>query len=305
MRIGIDYGGTKIEGLLIDAEGRERARKRVKTPRNDYDGSVRAIRDLVLELKREGRATDASVGVGIPGTVSPSTGHVRNGNSVWLIGKAFDKDLSKALGQAVRVANDANCFVLSEAVDGAGADAGVVFGVIAGTGIGGGLVVDKRVVAGRNGIGGEWGHTPLPNPRDHERPGPKCSCGRLGCIEGWLSGPGLAADFARSVGAPPQDAPSAKEIAEMAAVGDPEAEAALDRLVDRFGRALAVVVNMIDPDVIVFGGGLSNLDLLHERIPAAMAPHVFADVVETEIRRNVHGDSSGVRGAAWLWEKAS
>ena len=303
MRIGIDFGGTKIEGMLIDESGAERGRLRIDTPRHDYHGSIRAIRDLVGRLKAEGGADRATVGVGIPGSISPASGFVRNANSVWLIGRPFDKDIGEALGQPVRVANDANCFALSEAVDGAGADAGVVFGIIAGTGVGGGVVVDKRVIAGRNGIGGEWGHIPLPNPRDEERPGPKCYCGREGCLEVWLSGPGLAADFARSVGAPPHDAPTAREVAEMAAAGDPDAEAALDRLVDRFGRSLAVGIDIVDPDVGVLGGGLSNLDILYERLPEAMRPHVFSDVVETEIRRNVHGDSSGVRGAAWLWER--
>jgi fructokinase len=304
MRIGIDFGGTKIEGLLIDAAGTERARVRVDTPRHDYDASVRAVRDLVVRLKAEGGAARASVGVGIPGSISPASGFVRNANSVWLIGRPFDKDLGEALGQPVRVANDANCFALSEAVDGAGADARVVFGIIVGTGVGGGVIIDKRVLEGRNGVGGEWGHIPLPNPRDEERPGPKCYCGRHGCLEVWLSGPGLTADFAKSVGAAPHDAPTAREVAEMAEAGDPDAEAALDRLIDRFGRSLAVVVDIVDPDVVVLGGGLSNLDILYERLPEAMRPHVFSDVVETEIRRNVHGDSSGVRGAAWLWEDA-
>ncbi len=302
-RVGIDFGGTKIEGLMLDLGGVERARRRVKTPRHDYEGCVRAIRDLVMELEMESGLAAPRVGVGIPGSISPATGEVRNGNAVWLLGRPFDADLAAALGRPVRVANDANCFALSEAVDGAGSDGRVVFGVIAGTGVGGGLVVDRKVIVGRNGIAGEWGHIPLPNPTDDERPGPRCFCGRRGCLEVWLAGPAVEVDFARAVGAGEGQGPSTRELAAMAEAGDPDALAAFDRWLDRFGRALGILTNTIDPDVIVLGGGMSNLPFVEERLPAAMRPHVFSDVVETEIRRARHGDSSGVRGAAWLWDE--
>ncbi|MEC9432063.1 MAG: ROK family protein [Pseudomonadota bacterium] len=303
MRIGVDFGGTKIEGVALAPDGSIRARRRIPTPRGDYAGSVRAIRDLTLALEAEAGAAAPALGVGIPGSLSPATGAARNGNAVWLIGRPFDKDLAEALARPVRIANDANCFALSEAADGAGAGAGVVFGTINGTGVGGGLIVGGRIVTGRNGIAGEWGHNALPNPTDAERPGAPCFCGRRGCLEVWISGPGLEADFARAVGAGEGQGPKAREIAEMAADGDPDAEAALDRLYDRWGRALAVIVNVVDPDVIVLGGGLSNLDAAPERVARALRPHVFSDVMETEIRRAVHGDSSGVRGAAWLWDE--
>ncbi|SDW41346.1 fructokinase [Albimonas donghaensis] len=303
MRIGVDFGGTKIEGVALAPDGTIRARQRVETPRGDYDGSVRAIRDLVLALEAEAGARAPALGVGIPGSLSPATRTVRNGNAVWLIGKPFDTDLAEALSRPVRMANDANCFALSEAADGAGAGAGVVFGTINGTGVGGGLIVDGRIVEGRNGIGGEWGHNALPLPTDAERPGPHCFCGRRGCLEVWISGTGLEGDFARAVGAGEGQGPAARDIAEMAADGDPDAEAAMDRLYDRWGRALSVIVNVVDPDVVVLGGGLSNLSVAPERISRAMRPHVFSDVMETEIRRALHGDSSGVRGAAWLWDE--
>ena len=303
MRIGIDFGGTKIEGLALGAQGETLARLRVPTPRGDYPGTLRAMAELVEGLEAQAGRRAPAVGMGIPGSLSPSTGMVRNSNATWMIGRAVDRDLTQALGRPVRVENDANCFALSEAVDGAGKGARVVFGTINGTSVGGGLIVDGRPVGGRNGIGGEWGHIPLPNPTDAERPGPRCYCGRPGCLEVWISGPGLAADFARTVGAGEGQGPDARDIVEMAQQGDPEAEAALDRLFDRWGRALAVMVDIVDPDVIVLGGGLSNLPQAPERARAAMVPHVFSDVVETEIRRNLHGDSSGVRGAAWLWKE--
>ena len=303
MRFGIDFGGTKIEGAVLDSAGDEIARLRIPTPRHDYPGTLRAFAELIGRLEAETGLKADRVGVGIPGSLSPATGLVRNANSVWIIGKPFDEDLAETLGRPVRVANDANCFALSEAVDGAGADGRVVFGVIAGTGVGGGLVVDRRVIVGRNGIAGEWGHTPLPNPTDAERPGPPCFCGRRGCVETWVSGPALAADFARAVGAGEGQGPDPREITEMAEAGDPDAEAALARWTERFGRSLAGVVNVVDPDVIVLGGGLSNLPDLPARLMTAMRPHVFSDTVETAIRVNRHGDSSGVRGAAWLWEE--
>ncbi|MEO0679888.1 MAG: ROK family protein [Pseudomonadota bacterium] len=302
MRIGIDYGGTKIEALALGDGGEELARLRVATPRHDYDGSIAAVKGLVEALEARTGRRAPRVGVGIPGSISPTTGLVRNANSVWLIGRPFDRDLAEALGRPVRAANDANCFALSEAVDGAGAGARIVFGVITGTGVGGGVVVDGRVLDGCNGIGGEWGHIPVPRPADDERPGPRCYCGRDGCLEVWLSGPALAADFARAVGAGEGDGPDAREISDLAAAGDPQAEAALARHADRFGRALGLVVDIVDPEVIVLGGGLSNLPGLPERVFAAMTPHVFSDAVATRIRVNRHGDSSGVRGAAWLWD---
>ena len=302
MRFGIDFGGTKIEGAVIAPDGRIGARLRVATPRHDYPATLRAIADLTAALEAETGVPCTRLGVGIPGSLSPATGLVRNANSVWLIGRPFDRDLSDALGRPVRVANDANCFALSEAVDGAGAGARTVFGVITGTGVGGGVTVEGRVLTGRNGIAGEWGHTPLPLPADDERPGPPCFCGRRGCLETWLSGPGLAADFARTTGLDGAPGPDSHAVADLAAAGDPQAQAALDRWTDRFGRALAGIVNVLDPDVIVLGGGLSNLfPDLPARLTAAMRPHVFSDTLATDIRRHVHGDASGVRGAAWLW----
>ncbi len=303
MRIGIDFGGTKIEGLALDPAGAELARLRAPTPRQDYDGTVRAIADLVAALEAQTGGRAPGVGVGIPGSLSPRDGTVRNGNATWLLGKPFDRDLSAAIGRPVRIENDANCFALSEAVDGAGADGRVVFGTINGTGVGGGLVVDRRPWGGRNGIAGEWGHVPLPWAREDEVPGPKCWCGRRNCLEVWISGPGLEADFARAVGAGEGDGPSARDLVDMEAAGDPDAEAAFARLYDRWGRALALLAGMIDPDVIVLGGGLSNLPDAPARARAAMLPYVFSDVLETDVRRAVHGDSSGVRGAAWLWNE--
>jgi fructokinase len=229
----------------------------------------------------------------MPGSISPRTGLIRNANSVWLNGERFGQDLEAVLARPVRLANDANCLALSEAADGAGAGAGVVFAAILGTGCGGGLVVDGRLVEGRNGVAGEWGHTPLPWPTDQEHPGPACWCGRRGCLETWISGPALAADHGAGLTAP--------QIVEAARAGEPGAQGTLGRYVDRLGRALAGVVDLIDPDVIVLGGGMSNVGELYERLPAAVAPHVFADGFDTPIRPAVHGDSSGVRGAAWLW----
>jgi fructokinase len=302
MKIGIDYGGTKIEAIALSDQGEERARLRVPTPRDDYDANIRALRDLVLALEASAGDVAPAVGMGIPGSISPATGLVRNANSVWLNGRPLDRDLAAALGRPVRVANDANCFALSEARDGGGAGARIVFGSITGTGVGGGVVIDGKVLGGASGIGGEWGHTPLPRPTEAERPGARCWCGRCGCLEVWLSGPALKADHARVLGLPLEDAPDAHAIAKAAAAGDGPARATLDRHADRFGRALAGMINVIDPHVVVLGGGLSNLDGLPERIAAAMAPHVFSDVIGAKIMRNVHGDSSGVRGAAWLWD---
>jgi fructokinase len=300
MRLGLDYGGTKIEGVVLAPDGAERARARVPTPRHDYDGGLAAIRGLLERLEAEAGGRIETVGIGVPGSVDRATGHVSKGNSTWLHGRDLRGDLTRTLGRPVKIANDANCFALSEAVDGGGKGAEVVFGVILGTGVGGGVVVHGRLVEGVNAIGGEWGHVPLPAPRDDERPGPICSCGVPGHTEAWLSGPSLAADFARRRGTPADDAPKAHEIVHLAAAGDALAEKTLRRYEDRLGRSLALVVNILDPDVIVLGGGLSNVSRLYETVPPLIQPHVFGDKFNTRLVPNVHGDSSGVRGAAWL-----
>lgn len=271
------------------------ARRRVPTPRDDYPATLETIAGLVAELEAEARAP-ATVGLGIPGAISPATGLVKNANSVWLNGRPFARDLEARLGRAVRLANDANCFALSEATDGAAAGASVVFGVIIGTGTGGGVVVNGRVVVGANAIGGEWGHNPLPAPRDEERPGPACYCGRSGCIETFLSGPGLARDY---IGHGGEDV-AAAEVAARARRGEPRAVACLERYAERFARAIASIINVLDPDVIVLGGGLSSIDRLYERVPELWAASVFSDRVDTRLVRAKHGDASGVRGAAWL-----
>ena len=295
MRIGIDLGGTKIEGVALDG-GAERARRRVPTPRDDYAATLDAVAALVARVEREAGAR-GTVGVGIPGALDPATGLVKNANSTWLIGRPLDRDLADRLGRPVRVTNDANCFALSEATDGAGAGADVVFGVILGTGVGGGVVVRGAALDGPNRIAGEWGHTPLPWPTDEERPGPPCYCGRRGCVETFLSGPGLARDHERQAG----QRLDAREIVRRSEAGDGEAAATLERYLDRLGRGLAVVVDVLDPDVIVLGGGVSNVPRLAERARAAVAQYAFTDGLRTRVVPNVHGDSSGVRGAAWLW----
>jgi fructokinase len=302
VRIGIDLGGTKIEGLALAGDGRELERRRIAAPRGNYDDTISAVVDLVSAIERACPADAAgsraaSVGVGIPGTTSPATGLIKNANSTWLIGRDLEGDLTRALGRPVRLANDANCFTLSEAADGAAAGAAVVFGVIIGTGTGGGLVVNGQLVVGANAIAGEWGHNPLPAPSDAERPGPPCYCGRSGCIETFLSGPALARDHIALGGADI----AAVEIAARADAGDPIATACLERYESRFARAIASIINVIDPDVIVLGGGLSNIARLYDRVPAAWGPYVFSDQVATKLVRARHGDASGVRGAAWLW----
>ena len=296
MRIGIDLGGTKIEGIVLGESGETLARRRRASPQGDYQATLEAIADLVLELEREtgGRA---SVGVGIPGSLSPATGRVKNANSTWLIGEAMDRDLARRLGRPVRLENDADCFALSEATDGAGAGAASLFGVILGTGVGGGLVVDRRLVAGRNRVAGEWGHNPLPWPDDSERPGPRCYCGQQGCIEVFLSGPGLARDHAAASG----ESLTAEEVVARAAAGEAAAEVSLARYEERLGRALASVINLVDPEVIVLGGGLSAISRLYEAVPRHLPGFVFGGEAETAILPPHHGDSSGVRGAAWLW----
>jgi fructokinase len=296
VRFGVDLGGTKTEIVALDGEGREIFRRRDPTPRGDYPAIVAAIARLVGEAERAlGRR--GSVGIGIPGTISPATGLVKNANTTELIGHALDRDIAAATGRDVRLANDADCFALSEAVDGAGRGARSVFGVIVGTGVGGGLVFEGRLIGGPNSIAGEWGHNPLPWPRDDERPGPRCYCGKHGCVETFLSGPGFARDHAAHGGG---DLTAAR-IAAAAAAGDPAARASLERYAQRLARALATVVNVFDPEVVVLGGGMSRVDALYEMVPARWGDWVFSDSVSTALRPPVHGDSSGVRGAAWLW----
>ena len=295
-RIGIDLGGSKIEAAALDAEGRIRCRRRVPTPTGDYPGTIRAIRALVEVLEQE-LGERGTVGIGMPGALSPLTGLVKNANSTCLIGHALDRDLAAALGRPVRLANDADCFALSEATDGAAASAATVFGVILGTGVGGGVVVRGGLLSGPNAIAGEWGHSPLPWPRDDERPGALCYCGKHGCIETFVSGPGLARDHAAIAG----EALSAIEIGERAEAGDSRAEASMQRYEDRLARALAMAINLIDPHVIVLGGGLGQIPRLYRTVPARWGAYVFSDTVATRLVPPRYGDSSGVRGAAWLW----
>jgi fructokinase len=296
VRIGVDLGGTKIEGVALDDAGRTAARRRVPTPRA-YEASLDAVAALVASLERDaGRR--GSIGIGIPGAVSPASGLVKNANSTWLNGRPLGPDLEARLhGRPVRLANDANCFALSEAVDGAGAGARVVFGVIVGTGTGGGLVVDGQVLTGPNAIAGEWGHNALHRPRGDEWPGPACYCGRTGCVELFLSGPGLARDHLEAAGEPLDP----EAIGRRAEAGDAACRQTLERYADRMARALSSVINLLDPDAIVLGGGLSNLGALYERVPRLWGDYVFSDRVDTRLLPPVHGDASGVRGAAWLW----
>jgi fructokinase len=298
VRIGIDLGGTKIEGIVLAADGGELVRRRTASPRGNYAATIAAVGDLVEQLEAEVGAR-GSVGVGHPGAISPATGLIKNANSTWLNGQRLDKDLAERLSRPVWLANDANCFALSEAIDGAAAGARVVFGVIVGTGTGAGVIVDRRPLVGANAIAGEWGHNPMPWPTDAERPGPACYCGRSGCIETFLSGPGLALDFASAGGGEA----TAVEIAKRADAGDRAADACLERYAGRMARALASIVNVLDPDVIVLGGGMSNVERLYERVPSLWQPFVFSDRVDTVLRRPAHGDASGVRGAAWLPER--
>jgi fructokinase len=299
MRIGVDLGGTKIEALALDRDGRERGRRRVPTPRGRYGATLAAITTLVEGLERES-GEPARVGVGMPGALSPATGLVKNANSVWLNGRPLRQDLERLLHRPLRFANDANCFALSEARDGAGESAPVVFGAILGTGTGGGVVVHGRVLGGPNAVAGEWGHNPLPWPRPGEWPGPACYCGRTGCIETYLSGPGISRDHREATG---EDLDAAA-IAARAADGDRASEATLARHEERLARALATVINLLDPDVIVLGGGLSNLGRLYRGVPERWGAWVFSDRVDTALRPPKHGDASGVRGAAWLWDAA-
>jgi fructokinase len=298
VRIGLDVGGTKIEGIALDGPN-EVARMRVDTPRDDYAATLDVLVSMVSGLERLANAR-GTVGVGIPGALSPS-GLVKNANSVWLIGRPLGADLERRLGRRVLVANDANCFVVSEAADGSAAGAGVVFGVIIGTGTGAGIAVGGRVLTGPNGLAGEWGHNPLPWPQGDESPGPPCYCGKHGCVETFLSGPGLTGDHERSTGR--RESPSA--IVAAAAASDRESEATIARYEHRLARALASVINVLDPDVIVLGGGLSKIDRLYEHVPRLWRAYVFAagtdETPRTRLTRAAHGDASGVRGAAWLW----
>ena len=296
LRIGVDLGGTKTEVIALGARGAVLDRRREPTPSNDYPAALALIVRMVkrAEVQVGQRAT---VGVGTPGSLSPATGLLRNSNSTAFNGKPLKQDLERALGREVRVANDANCFALSEARDGAARGAAVVFGVILGTGVGGGVVVHGHALEGANAIGGEWGHNPLPWPEDAERPGPPCFCGRRGCIETFLSGPGLARDHAAHAG----ETLASEEIVQRASGLDVAAQESLARYEGRLARALATVINVIDPDVVVLGGGLSNVERLYVNVPRLWGSWIFSDVVRTKLERNMHGDSSGVRGAAWLW----
>ena len=298
LRVGIDLGGTKIEVVALDVDGRERLRKRVDTPRDDYQATLSAIASLVRDAERAvAPAACNRVGVATPGSLSRATGRLRGSNSLWLNDRPILADLEALLGREVRLANDASCFALSEALDGSARGAPVVFGAILGTGVGAGIVVDGRVLEGPNGIAGEWGHNPLPWTGDDERPGNACFCGRSGCIETWLAGPAFARDHTAHTGI----VMKAEEIAAAAKSGDTACIGSLERYVDRLARALAHVVNIIDPDVIVLGGGMSNVDALYRRVPALWNRWIFSDRVDTRLVRNRHGDSSGVRGAARLW----
>ena len=293
-RLGIDLGGTKIEVVVLDESGAECYRRRIPTPRDDYEGTLKALATLVTEA--EAIVGTGTIGIGMPGTISPATGLVKNANSTWLNGRPLREDVMRLLQREVHFANDANCLALSEAVDGAGAGAPIVFGVIVGTGTGGAIVSDGRVLIGANAIGGEWGHNPMPWPEPDEWPGPPCYCGRTGCIETFLSGPGMSKEHEGITG----ERLSPSDIAALAGSGNSAAEATMQRYERRMARALASIINVVDPDVIVLGGGLSNIDRLYDRVPALWAPYVFSDRVVTRLVRARFGDSSGVRGAAWL-----
>jgi fructokinase len=299
MRIGIDLGGTKIEIACMDDAGDVLLRRRVATPQGDYRATLAAIAALVRDAETAVGRT-GTVGLGIPGSISTVTGAVRNANSTWLNGRRLGDDLRDALGREVRVQNDANCLAVSEALDGAAAGLRVVFAAILGTGVGAGIAIDGRAFAGANGVAGEWGHVPLPAPEASERPGPRCWCGREGCIETWLSGPALAADHLRATG----ERLDAATLVARAQAGAPSCAASLDRWLERLARGLALIVDVLDPDAIVLGGGLSNTPGLERTLPARIAPHVFSDTLRTPILRSRHGDSSGVRGAARLWDDA-
>ncbi|HEY3918365.1 MAG TPA: ROK family protein [Stellaceae bacterium] len=296
MRLGIDVGGSKIEAAALGDDGTIRLRRRVATPAGDYDGILAAIQTLVAEIEMA-LGPAASLGLGIPGSLSPATGLVKNANSTCLIGRPFDRDLAAALQRPVRLANDANCFALSEAIDGAGQGARVVFGIILGTGVGGGIVVDGKGLTGPNAIAGEWGHSPLPWPRDDERPGARCYCGKQGCIETFLSGAGLSRAYEAVTGRPDD----AIAIAARAEAGEAAARIAIEHYADRLARGLATVINLIDPEIVVLGGGLGQIAALYRAVPERWGDYIFSDTVITKLVPPRWGDSSGVRGAAWLW----
>jgi fructokinase len=296
MRIGIDLGGTKIEGLALLKDGRETDRVRLPTPKGDYEGTIKAVQQIVEKLEASTGET-GTVGIGIPGAVSLATGFIKNANSTCLIGKPFNTDLEAALNRPIRLANDADCFALSEATDGAAEGAPTVFGVILGTGVGGGIVINGRLISGPNAIAGEWGHNPLPWILPDEMPGPDCYCGKKGCIESWNSGPSFERDFKEHE----KESWSAADIMEAARNGHRPAKTAFRRYSDRLARALSHVINLIDPHVIVLGGGMSNIPEIYDDVPSRWGTYVFSDRVDTKLVRNKHGDSSGVRGAAWLW----
>ena len=298
MRIGIDLGGTKIEGLALDDAGNELFRQRINSPQGNYLTTLNAIVDLVHEIEIATK-TIGTLGIGIPGTISPQTGLVRNANSIWLIGQPLKDDLENKLQREIRIENDANCFVVSEATDGAAKDAEIVFGVILGTGTGGGIFVRGQSIVGANAIAGEWGHNSLPWPTHQELPGRKCYCGKRGCIETWLSGPGFANDHQQHNNL--NEALSAKEIVLLAEQGDESAQASLQRYEERLAKSLASIINVIDPDVIVLGGGMSNIQRLYQNVPKLWDEYIFSDHACTKLVPPKHGDSSGVRGAAWLW----
>ena len=301
IRIGIDIGGTKIEGIALNSDGQELVRRRISTPNAHYDGLVEAIcqfvREIQTSVKEKTSSPEFRIGFGIPGTICPQTNKVKNANLTTLIGHTFDRDLSDALACPIRMANDANCLTVSEAVDGAAAGAHIVFGVILGTGCGGGIAIDGRILEGLNSIAGEWGHNPLPWPQAIEIPGPPCYCGKSGCIETWLSGPGLERAYLEKSG----EKLLAPDFVKLIRRGDTIAIDVFNAYLDRLARSLAMVLNIIDPDVVVFGGGLSNVDEIYQSLPERISEYVFSTEISTRFVRNQHGDSSGVRGAAWLW----
>lgn len=300
MRIGVDLGGTKTEIVALSSSGQTLFRQRVASPRHDYQATLDNIVALVRQAEQV-TGNSGTIGIGIPGTISPETGLIKNANSTWLNGRPLQTDLEARLGQTVRIANDANCFTVSEAVDGAAEGAHLVFGVIIGTGTGGGIAIDGRVHSGINAIGGEWGHNPLPWPNPDELPGPQCYCGKKGCIETWLSGPGLQRDHQATAG----EVLSGAQLVEAAEAGNRHAETTLQHYEDRLARSLATVINLLDPDVIVLGGGVSNMERLYRTVPGRLKRYVFSDHVETPVRPAKHGDASGVRGAAWLWNEST
>ena len=300
IRLGVDLGGTKLEIVALDADGHERLRRRIATPPDGYEATLAAVAGLVRDAERDLglQPNAATLGVGTPGSISRATGLLRGSNSVELNGRPISVDLARMLGREVRITNDANCFALSEATNGAGQGADVVFGVILGTGVGAGIVVRGRVLDGPNAIAGEWGHNPLPWSRDDERPGAPCFCGRAGCIETWISGPGLGNDHRRVT----ESVMATTNIVAGATAGNPACKATLARYEDRLARSLAHVINLLDPDVIILGGGMSNVDRLYANVPGLWGEWVFSDRVDTRLVKHMHGDSSGVRGAAWLWD---